>query len=192
MLLSISIIFVFSNILSCIQGFHLNPTSLMKRSLSMNLNQPKQLSKLISSIMIATFALQFNSPNIIHADSRLNAPSSAGTRVNSDAESLLRYGLPINNKEIRDIQKSIESSKINIKTRRVSFAKSDILNAKDILNKNKTQLLKSVSSNHLKEAEESFNRINEDIQPLIDAFDAEQKSGSGSLQERKGINIFNK
>lgn len=185
----ISIIFIFSNILSYIQAFHVNHAGLTKRSLNMNLNQTKQLSKVISSIMITTFALQFNSPTIIHADSRLNAPSSAGTRVNSDPESLLRYGLPINNKEIRDIQKSIESSKINIKTRRVSFAKSDILNAKDILIKNKNQLLKLISSNHIKEAEESFNRLNEDFQPLINAFDAEQKSGSGSLQERKGYYI---
>jgi len=37
------------------------------------------------------------SPIIAHADARLNAPSAAGTRVNSDAESLLRYGLPIKN-----------------------------------------------------------------------------------------------
>jgi len=124
--------------------------------------------------------------NQVIADSRLNAPSSAGTRVNSDPESLLRYGLPINNKEIRDIQKSIESAKINIKTRRVGFAESDIKSAKDSLTKNSNRLLSAVPSNHRKEAEESLKRMQLDITPLIDALQTEQKAGSGSIQERKG------
>ena len=47
-------------------------------------------------------------PSAVHADARLNAPSAAGTRVNSDPESLLRYGLPFDNKEARDLQIAVE------------------------------------------------------------------------------------
>jgi hypothetical protein len=32
--------------------------------------------------------------------------SASGSRVNKDAESLLRYGLPINNKEVSDLKES--------------------------------------------------------------------------------------
>lgn len=143
------------------------------------------------AVVLSSFLLLNNPINThnVMADSRLNAPSSAGTRVNSDPESLLRYGLPINNKEIRDIQKSIESAKINIKTRRVGFAESDIKSAKDSLTKNANKLLSAVSSNHRKEAEESLNRMQLDIIPLIEALQIEQKAGSGSLQERKGNSI---
>ena len=145
-----------------------------------------------SIAVVLTSFLLLNNPINTHnvlADSRLNAPSSAGTRVNSDPESLLRYGLPINNKEIRDIQKSIESAKINIKTRRVGFAESDIKSAKDSLTKNANKLLSAVPNNHRKEAEESLNRMQLDIAPLIDALQTEQKAGSGSVQERKGNNF---
>jgi len=144
------------------------------------------------AVVLSSFLL-LNTPISIHnavADSRLNAPSSAGTRVNSDPESLLRYGLPISNKEIRDIQKSIESAKINIKTRRVGFAESDIKSAKDSLTKNANKLLSAVPSNHRKEAEESLNRMQLDMTPLIDALQIEQKAGSGSVQERKGMEML--
>ena len=40
--------------------------------------------------------------------------AASGTRVNSDPESLLRYGLPITNKEVREIQTSVEQTKANL------------------------------------------------------------------------------
>jgi hypothetical protein len=120
------------------------------------------------------------------ADSRLNAPSAAGTRVNSDAESLLRYGLPIDNKEIRDAQGSIESIKINIKTRRIPFAKNDAQNAKRILTQSKGAIFKSVPSSHKDSAEKSYQRLADDIEPLLSALETESLAGAGSVQERKG------
>jgi len=128
-----------------------------------------------------------SSIDVANADARLNAPSAAGTRVNSDAESLLRYGLPITNKEIRDIQGSIESVKMNLKTRRVGFAKSDLNTAKDKLVSQKDKIFAAVPSNHLTEAKESYNRLLEDIEPLDRAMTSEQSSGSGSLQERENL-----
>jgi hypothetical protein len=60
----------------------------------------------------------------------LNAPSAAGTRVNRDAESLLRYALPVDNKEVRELQEAIEDIRSNIKVRRFSSAISDIQRAR--------------------------------------------------------------
>mmetsp|Transcript_29103 Transcript_29103/g.48914 ORF Transcript_29103/g.48914 Transcript_29103/m.48914 type:complete len:426 (+) Transcript_29103:64-1341(+) len=121
------------------------------------------------------------------ADARLNAPSAAGTRVNSDPESLLRYGLPINNKQIRDIQQSIESIKANIKTRRIPFAKIDAKNAENSLNSNQAALLKAVPANHQTMAAESLNRMKDDFGAVFTALDNELAAGAGSVQERKGL-----
>lgn len=49
------------------------------------------------------------------ADARLNAPTAAGTRVNRDAESLLRFGLPFESKEARALQDAVENVKNNLK-----------------------------------------------------------------------------
>ncbi len=52
--------------------------------------------------MIAPMA-NYHSNNVVIASSVANAKemaSGTGTRVNKDPESLLRYGLPINNKEV--------------------------------------------------------------------------------------------
>jgi len=55
-------------------------------------------------------------PGIVHppgfADARLNALTAAGTRVNRDPKSLLRYGLPLAQKdpvtkELREAQTSM-------------------------------------------------------------------------------------
>lgn len=118
-------------------------------SLLNNYNILKNNLKFLTSFFIAS-SISFLDFNIdsAYADARLNAPTAAGTRyycksiiksikfhinknfhiiiyrVNSDAESLLRYGLPINNKEVREIQNSVESIKSNLKTRRINFAKS--------------------------------------------------------------------
>merc|ERR1719390_465047 len=40
--------------------------------------------------------------------------SGSGTRVNKEPESLLRYGLPIKNKEVRTLQKNIEEIRNDI------------------------------------------------------------------------------
>lgn len=56
--------------------------------------------------------------------------SGSGTRVNKDPESLLRYGLPINNKEVRQLQKSIEDIRINIQSKRKAAALDDLKKSK--------------------------------------------------------------
>ncbi|KAJ1433672.1 hypothetical protein B484DRAFT_9900, partial [Ochromonadaceae sp. CCMP2298] len=141
------------------------------------------LSKLAGIVL--TTATLFSSDAF--ADSRLNAPSAAGTRVNSDAESLLRYGLPIDNKEIRDVQGSVESVKINIKTRRIPFAKLDAQNARRILTQSKAAIFKAVPSTHEAEATQSYSRMLDEIDPLLSALEAESVAGTGSVQERKGL-----
>lgn len=140
-----------------------------------------------TSIIVGSTLISLGNIDTANADARLNAPSAAGTRVNSDAESLLRYGLPITNKEIRDIQSSIESIKMNLKTRRVGFAKSDLNSAREKLISQKDKIFAAVPASHLNEAKESYNRMLEDIEPLDKSMTSEQSSGAGSLQERANL-----
>ena len=126
------------------------------------------------------------------ADKPLNAPTAIGTRVNSDAESLLRYGLPINNKEIRDVQGSVESIKSNLKTRRINFAQNDVNNVKKGLLNNKEKILKGVPSNHMVDAQASYGRMIADLEPLLTAIEVETSSGSGSVQQRASLDNANR
>ena len=148
----------------------------------------KSLPKFIGTILTSASLLGIGGP--VFADSPLNAPSASGTRVNSDADSLLRSGLPISNKDIRSIQASVETAKINIKTRRIQFAKQDVQKAKGQLTQNKDKLLKAVPGPHKEAAAASIARMEEDFAPLLAALDEEQASGAGSLQERKGLQNF--
>jgi len=145
-----------------------------------------KVQKVIAAVSIAVTSWGF-SPSVSFADRPLNAPSAAGTRVNSDAESLLRYGLPIVNKEVREIQAAVESAKLNLKTRRIAFASSDVSNVRALLKAKKENLLRSVPPSHLEAAKESLKRFEEDITPLSTAISANAAAGAGSIQDRQGL-----
>ena len=176
----------FSTLKSCIRG---NDGRISDGILSSG-----RIAKLLGITLASS--ISFLSPNIdfmasrAYADSRLNAPTSAGTRVNSDAESLLRYGLPISNKEIRDIQASIELTKMDLKTRRIPSAKQDVNNAKELLKRYESKLLAAVPSANVELAKASLERLKEDTAPLLSAIEAESNAGAGSLQERKGKEVL--
>eukprot|EP01038_Epipyxis_sp_PR26KG_P006442 gene6442-8863_t len=134
------------------------------------------------------FSLSWSyTPDLSNADARLNAPSAAGTRVNSDAESLLRNGLPFENKNIRTIQENIESAKMNLKTRRINFALTDVQKFKNGLSADKSKIIKDFPANHQQKAQEIITQIIDEIKPLEEAIGEELSAGSGSLQQRKGL-----
>lgn len=150
-------------------------------------NSPaKALAKFCSLALLTTSLTGTVIPQNVYADARLNAPTAAGTRVNSDAESLLRYGLPIDNKDIRAVQEAVDSMKMDLKTRLIDFAKQDVLKAQNILNKNSDSLLRALPASHKVQGTESLKRMKEAIPPLLQALRDEQDAGPGSLQERKG------
>lgn len=141
-------------------------------------------SKAVGAIFTVASIFSFDSLPA-HADRPLNAPSAAGTRVNSDPESLLRYGLPIKNKEIRDVQGSIETIKINIKTRRINFAVNDANNVINGLTKYSDKIMKDVPDNHKEAASKLYEKMKADVDPLKEALVTELAAGAGSVQERK-------
>ena len=89
--------------------------------------------------------------------------------------------------DIRNIQASVESAKVNIKTRRINFALNDVSTVKSLLDSKGNAILKTIPSNHLDNAKASLQRLKDDIEPLLASLTAETASGSGSLQERKNL-----
>jgi hypothetical protein len=81
-------------------AYAMNQRSLFNKIQNSLLNNNLKAFKKFASVAIITSSL-LTSSQVAISDSRLNAPSAAGTRVNSDPESLLRYGLPIDSKNIR-------------------------------------------------------------------------------------------
>jgi len=89
--------------------------------------------------------------------------------------------------DIRNIQASVETAKVNIKTRRINFALNDVKTVKSLLDSKANAILKTIPSNHVDDAKASLQRLKDDIEPLLASLNAETSSGSGSLQERRNL-----
>uniref|UniRef100_A0A0G4GZJ1 peptidylprolyl isomerase n=1 Tax=Chromera velia CCMP2878 TaxID=1169474 RepID=A0A0G4GZJ1_9ALVE len=75
---------------------------------------------------------------------RMNAPSSAGTRVNKDPESLLRLGLPIKSREARALAAEIEGVKADLLVRRLSAVLGHLDNIPSLVDKGRAAILQQV------------------------------------------------
>jgi len=111
--------------------------------------------------------------------------SGSGTRVNKDAESLLRYGLPINNKEVRTLQKSIEDIRVNIQSKRKTAALDDIKKAKGIINKSESKM--TASCRDAKVCSDILASMKEEMGPLEGTVKASVDFFNGSDQERDAL-----
>jgi hypothetical protein len=128
----------------------------------------------------------------VQADARLNAATAAGTRVNSDPDSLLRFGLPFKNKEARDLQDSIELIKANLRVRRPQFAKLDSENVVKKLKANGEKMVKAMPENHRSKGLDSLTKMGELVEPIKNAIDAEISAGAGSVQEKDYLAAANR
>ena len=161
----------------------------MSSSSSGSIAMTRQVAKALGALVVATGMVgQFEPALPAMAYDRLNAATAAGTRVNSDAESLLRYGLPIpNDKEIRDVQANLEQCKMNLKTRRVEFAKQDIKNVRTLLAQNENKILKAVAAKNQDKVTAAVAQLKADLDPLEKLLEKETSTGSGSVQERSAL-----
>lgn len=109
------------------------------------------------------------------------------SRVNKDAESLLRYGLPIDSKEARELQEAVEGIKDEIRLKRYAEGKKDAQRAKTILNNKKDKLLKAVRADAKGKAQEIFTALEAKLTEVGKTFDEE--AGRGSEQERAKLDL---
>jgi hypothetical protein len=80
-------------------------------------------------------------------------------------------------KELREIQGDVEAAKIDLKTRRILFAKQDISNAQQALGKYTNKILKFIPKEHLEIAKSVVNKFDKDIPIYMQALSAAAAAG---------------
>ena len=97
-----------------------------------------------------------------------------------------RYGLPIENKDVRELQKSIELIKDNILAKRLSAAVGDANNAARLSSgKSAEKILASVRAEDRADMEKLLGEINQDLGPLAGVLG--ESNQRGSPQERDAL-----
>ena len=119
------------------------------------------------------------------AATRQNAPTAAGSRVNKDADSLLRYGLPINNAAVRKLQSQVETGISDIKVKRIGAAIGDLQQARGTIKGQGKDMLKSVRPSEIDAATQLLAAIDEVLDPGIAALS--ENVAQGSVQERSAL-----
>jgi hypothetical protein len=119
------------------------------------------------------------------AATRQNAPTAAGSRVNKDAESLLRYGLPIDNTAVRKLQAQIETGSSDIKVKRIGAAIGDLQQARSTVKSQGRDMLKSVRPLEIEAATKLLIDIDAALDPGIAALS--ENVAQGSVQERSAL-----
>jgi len=111
--------------------------------------------------------------------------SGTGSRVNKDPESLLRYGLPINNKEVRQLQATIETIKQDLASKRKSAALDGVKASRNIIKSKASKMTASCQSST--ECSAILSEMDAGLSPLESAVQASTKYLNGSDQERKAL-----
>jgi peptidylprolyl isomerase len=102
----------------------------------------------------------------------------------------LRYGLPFENKELREIQSNLENIKSDLRLRRIPFAKSDVSTLKRLTSQYSSSILQAMPENHKSAAQSSFKRLLDKAVPLEKSLASESETGSGSIQERSFLDAY--
>eukprot|EP00591_Stephanopyxis_turris_P012737 CAMPEP_0195514588 /NCGR_PEP_ID=MMETSP0794_2-20130614/5922_1 /TAXON_ID=515487 /ORGANISM="Stephanopyxis turris, Strain CCMP 815" /LENGTH=450 /DNA_ID=CAMNT_0040642851 /DNA_START=310 /DNA_END=1662 /DNA_ORIENTATION=+ len=111
--------------------------------------------------------------------------SGSGSRVNKDPESLLRYGLPISNKEVRSLQGTIENINYDVTSKRISPALDGVKKTRTALKQKASKLTPScqdanVCTSIISDMLDTLDPLEENLNKAKDYF-------SGSEQERKAL-----
>lgn len=133
-----------------------------------------------------------NNPNVVAM--AIEKASGSGSRVNKDADSLLRYGLPITNKEVRQLQSTIETINTDLGSKRKAAALDGVKKVKSILgdNNNNNKALASMKSACRPDAKAKCDAI---VAKMVDPYlnemstkiAASQDAFTGSEQERSAL-----
>jgi len=133
-----------------------------------------------SPAIVAPF--QHDSPAIVRA---VEKASGSGSRVNKDAESLLRYGLPIKNKEVRQLQTTIETIQNDVQSKRKLAAMDDVKKTRSQMTKNNKAMI--AACRNPADCTQILKDMDEVIDPLVQNIQTSMDTFNGSEQERSAI-----
>lgn len=142
-----------------------SPVTMMNMNMNMNMNN--MMPEAVRSSVVAEAK---------------EMASASGSRVNKDAESLLRYGLPIKSKEVRQLQKTIEDIKQDIASKRKTAALDGVKNTKSIINSKGSKI--AAVCRDPSECTKILAKMTEITEPLTQQINASKDFLNGSEQER--------
>ncbi len=93
----------------------------------------------------------------------------------TDAQSILRYALPIENKPVRDLQNSLEDISNHLRGKQWSTINSDVKKAAVVVKTKQADILKSVPTDKQAQAQTLLNEIQANIETLSVATEAKDK-----------------
>jgi len=111
--------------------------------------------------------------------------SGSGSRVNKDADSLLRYGLPITNKEVRQLQSTIETINIDLGSKRKAAALDGVKKTKSQLTQKSSSMTKACRSDV--NCDQIIADMDGPLSDLAAGIAASQDAFTGSEQERTAL-----
>lgn len=94
----------------------------------------------------------------------------------TDGKALLRYSLPIDNQEVRDLQESLEDISEQLRRKRWGTINGDIKKAARIVGDRQSDLLASVQDDQKPQAEALINQISESLDSLKAAVETKSRS----------------
>jgi len=177
-------------------------TSLKSSSTTLNLSNgwKEQLSKTLATSALITGALfTFNDPSLLPNNmyfqseivaSAKEMASGSGSRVNKDPDSLLRYGLPINSKDVRKLQKEIETIEQDLRSKRLTPAADGVKQVRKVIEGKDADKIAAVC-NDPKACKAILDGMGTELDPLNEYIQAAKDAFTGSEQERKALDKAN-
>lgn len=143
----------------------------------MKLNWWQSLIKIsILAILLLTFSVNLSPA---WADSGNNQPARKSILAQgdyiTDPEAILRYALPIDNKNIRQIQADIEGIAKNIRRQRWASVRKDVKNAAFILNLHSNEIVASLPPEKQPRGQELVTGLTLNVEKLQEAVERENK-----------------
>jgi peptidylprolyl isomerase len=130
----------------------------------------------IVAILLVTFSFGLSGAWL---DNGNNQPSRKSALAKGDAitdpEAILRYALPINNDNIRKIQRDIEGIEKNIRRQRWSNITKDVKDANFVLNLHTDDIVKSIPEEAQPKAQKLLTEISGNINKLQDSIEVKDK-----------------
>ncbi|MGB3766005.1 MAG: peptidylprolyl isomerase, partial [Phormidesmis sp.] len=102
----------------------------------------------------------------------------------TDGGALLRYSLPIDNKEIRQVQDELEGISNRLRSKRWGPIKKDASKAERILERKRDAILASIPEERKAQAESLLDNLSTGIEPLKEAADNKDKEGVWTERKR--------
>ncbi len=102
----------------------------------------------------------------------------------TDGKALLRYALPIDNKQVRNIQSSLEDIATQLRGKRWSPISRDITTAAVILSDRTDELLADIPDAKKPQADALISELNKSIASIRDAVEAQDKENTLNLRAK--------